>query len=279
MKTLLSLVAALLLALPATAQEGSFTLPPAAGTEASPEELLASATTRFGRAVEMLKRDRVVASSLFREAGAAYTAIYDAGIENHRLLLNAGNAWMLAGDVGHAVLAYKRAERLRPHDEQVQRSLAFARSRVGIDIRPSRTQRLIAFVTSWRGVIPRAWLTWAVLGGYVVLWVMATLRLTRHRGLSRPKLAVALGVLVLLGVGLIAIEQRLRVAEGEAVVVAAAGVTARNGPNEGVYDPAFDQPLPPGVEVRLLESREGWQKIRLLDGREAWVPRRTLEPI
>ncbi|MCW5753075.1 MAG: hypothetical protein KIT24_00025 [Phycisphaeraceae bacterium] len=243
------------------------------------EVLLDTATRKFDHAVELLPDDRLAATALFREAGAAYTALYDRGVENHRLLLNAGNAWMLAGDVGHAVLAYKRAERLRPADTHVQASLAFARSRVAMDVRPDRAAQFKAFVLSWRGLVPRPLVVGVVLTGYFVLWTMATLRFTPWRRYSRPRWAIAIGVVTIAALGLIVFDQRLRHAPGEAVIIAPAGVTARNGPNEAVYDPAFDQPLPPGVEVRVLESRESWLRVRLLDGREAWVPEHSLEPI
>ena len=34
---------------------------------------------------------------------------------------------------------------------------------------------------------------------------------------------------------------------------------------------AFPDPLPAGVEVRLLEARDDWARVRLANGRDVWV--------
>jgi hypothetical protein len=59
------------------------------------------------------------------------------------------------------------------------------------------------------------------------------------------------------------------------VVVRAAD--ARLGPGVNAYASAFGGPLSEGVEVEVLERREGWTKIRPVDGRIAWVKADSLE--
>ena len=43
--------------------------------------------------------------------------------------------------------------------------------------------------------------------------------------------------------------------------------------------PRFSAPLPGGVEVRLIEDRNGWSHVRLADGRDAWLRRATLRAV
>src|SRR5690606_30939064 len=64
---------------------------------------------------------------------------------------------LLAGDVGRAVLAYRRAERLDPRAPRGRSSLTYARSLVGTAA-PEGGQALAEdALLWWRGVVPRPW--------------------------------------------------------------------------------------------------------------------------
>jgi hypothetical protein len=267
-------LALLVWASPAPAQTGQ-----RLGSQASPSELLAAAEARFDLAVQRFKDEKVLTPALFREAAMAYDAILDGGVVNARLLLNAGNAWLLAGDTGRAVLAYRRAERLKPVDLTVQKSLAHARAQVGLALAPSAGYRLSSALMAWRGWIPRSWILTGALGAYALLWTMAAARFTPWSRLSRPGLAwVCAGAAGLCTLMLWA-DRRASSGSRDGVIVAPAGADARNGPSSGVYDPSFDQPLAPGVEVKVLEERLGWVRVLLIDGRETWVEARAIERV
>lgn len=249
------------------------------GSQASPSELLAGAEAKFDLAVQRFKDEKVITPALFREAAMAYDAILGGGVINARLLLNAGNAWLLAGDTGRAVLAYRRAERLKPVDVTVQKSLAYARSQVGLALAPSAGHRLSGAIMAWRGWIPRAWILGAAFGAYGLLWLMAAARFTPWKRCSRPGLAwLCAGVAGLCTLMLWA-DRRASTGSRDGVIVAPAGADARNGPSSGVYDPSFDQPLAPGVEVTVIEERLGWVRVLLIDGRETWVESRAIERV
>ena len=42
---------------------------------------------------------------------------------------------------------------------------------------------------------------------------------------------------------------------------------------------AFPQPLPAGVELRILEERAPWLRVRLANGRDAWLNRSSVTRI
>jgi tetratricopeptide (TPR) repeat protein len=63
----------------------------------------------------------------YAEAATAYEQILAQGIESGAVQYNLGNAYLKAGDVGRAVLAYERARRLIPGDPDLAANLGFAR--------------------------------------------------------------------------------------------------------------------------------------------------------
>lgn len=236
----------------------------------SASDLLQRAEDFFQRGVDRFERDGEVARALFEHATIHYDALVERhGIRNAPLLVNLGNAAMLAGDTGRAVLAYKRAEVLRPMDALVRRSLAHARARVGVELKPSVESRVRDLLLAWRGIVPRRAMLWTSLSAYVALWVLAILRLHGLAPWSRRMLLPAI-VLCTLPMALLFHEQRSIEKARDAVLMRDA--PALNGPSEGVYEPTFDRDLPAGVEVRLIESRHGWARVELIDGRETWVP-------
>lgn len=241
-------------------------------------ELLEHADAAFAEGARLHAEGDRAARARFAEAAAYYDrAIETGGVRNHRLQMNLGNASMLSGDVGRAVLAYKRAERLAPRSERVKDSLAFARSSVGVELRLDARERGRALLLAWRGLIPRSAMLWCFIGGYALFWIALAARAMGRK--PPPILYAASAGVALLALTLLLIERSILLSEDEAVIVSPTGADARLGPGEGVYAPAFDRPLAPGVEVRLLESRDGWRRVRLPDGREAWVPATSLEQV
>ncbi len=231
--------------------------------------LLQEATDLFDRGVALYDDQPEQARQLFAEAMIRYEAIVEHhGIQNTDLLLNLGNAAMLADDSARAVLAYRRAQRLSPDHPRVRRSLAQARARVGVDLDPSTGARLQGLLLSWRGVVPRSVLAGIALVGYMVLWALALCRLLGVAPWSRTLLVPAV-IATGLALGLLLFEQRVIASSHDAVVNR--DVMALNGPSEGVYEPTFDHDLPAGVEVTILEQRDGWVRVQLIDGRQTWV--------
>jgi len=251
--------------------------PPTTPTIPPPEVLLKQAQSFFQQGIDESERDPDRARLLFEQAMIRYQAIEDhAGIHNTRLLINMGNAAMLAGDVARGVLAYRRAQRLSPMDARVRDSLAQARTRVGVSFQPSLGTRLERLVLGWRGFIPRSALLITAIAGYVLLWGLALVHLLGVARWSRVLLVPAI-VGTLVSLSLLLFEQRVIHNSHDAVVLTQS--VALNGPSEGVYERAFDRPLLPGIEVRVIEDRDGWAHVRLIDGRRAWVRESALGAI
>ncbi len=241
------------------------------------QQLLDTADARFKAALIEKENASAMAPESFLDAARTYESIADMGFDNPDLWLDAGNAYLLGGDIGRAVLAFRRADLLRPYDRNVRSGLADARERVQISVSQSSASRATQFATYWRRFIPVPFM----IGGFVFLylgaWTVAIINGFRPALVPR---AVGLGLALAAGLiaTLVLVEHRTNDGDRSGVVVAD-GITARNGPSASVYEPTFTTPLRPGVELRILESRDGWHKVRLADGRETWLPQHSIERV
>ena len=61
------------------------------------------------------------------------------------------------------------------------------------------------------------------------------------------------------------------VGEARTEVVVTADETVARAADSALAPSAFPQPLPGGVELRIVERRLPWLRVRLANGRDAWV--------
>lgn len=241
------------------------------------EHLLEDADRRFKQAMDERAAGSSSAADGFRAAARSYEAVAQMGISNPWLHTDAGNAYLLGGDVGRAVLSFRRADLLRPHDPAVRAGLADARAQVQVSIPQSRRSRLTDIALAWRPHVPRATVFGVALALYVGAWIVAIVR-----SLTRGSVPGWIGVVCAIAAGAIGASIVLdhRVNDGRAAgVVIAEGITARNGPSAAVYLPTFTTPLRPGVELQILEHRDGWYHVRLADSRQTWLPEHAVETV
>jgi hypothetical protein len=71
-----------------------------------------------------------VARKAFARAAADYDELRRRGVHNPALCRNQGNAYLLAGDLPRAILAYRRGLHLAPNDSALLANLAYAREQV-----------------------------------------------------------------------------------------------------------------------------------------------------
>lgn len=236
------------------------------------------ATALMERADETLPEDPDLARSLYEQSAALYrSCVEDGGIDNADLHANLGNAELRAGNVGLAVVSYRRAERLDPTNPIARAGLRAARAQVPVIVNPDAPRFAIDALFIWRRWIPRS----AVFGAGVLAWLgLWALLGARVAGVWKAPAGwiVACGAVALLTLGGQYAEQRTLYSGNNAVVTALA-IDGRNGPNAAAYEPTFADPLVSGVECVLLESREGWRHVRLKDGRTTWLPADALETI
>lgn len=252
---------------------------PTAAEPLSPErqrEILREALNAFDQAVGIAHDNPAAAERLYRKSAAGFETLLDAETRNAALDYNLGNACFRLGELGRAILHYRRAERLDPADTALQANLRYARNRVEPYIEPTGGQRLIHRLMFWANrtsIQQRFWLaSIASLAG----WLGLTLRL---RWRSRPLLVLACLAIVLGLANAASVGWQLHDESHRPPAVVLGGEhLLRLGAGEG-YDSALTQPLGPGVELRVLSRRGEWLQVELRDAKTGWLPASAVEQV
>jgi tetratricopeptide (TPR) repeat protein len=218
---------------------------------------------------QMVTANQLYEAGGFAEAIAQYERLVDSGIREGRLFYNLGGAYFKLGDLGRAVLNFRRAQRLLPRDGDVAENLKLARAQTLDRIEVENEGAVINVVrrlVSWTTLDEAAV---AVLTLWIILCGLAVSAIIwRHRrGLL---LYMAGGIATLLILGLLSIGIRYIDEHGQPpAVVVAAEVKVRSGPGDN-YLTEFS--LHAGAEVRVVEQRGGWIRIGLPGGLQGWAP-------
>jgi len=237
----------------------------AAQDEGSPRSLVESAVETYTRALDTEERGARLAT--FRRAEHLFERVIAAGASNAEVYTSLGNAALLGGDLGEAVLAYRRALVLEPTHARALQNLGHARSLLPAWVPQPEPAGLWDSFFFWHRALPRSTrvLAAAVCFTLASLLVAASLR-TGLTPLRNAAWLPGLVWLALLGSTLLDTDARQR----DAAVLTAEETVARAA--DSVLAPgALPEPLPGGTEVQVLEPRPPWLRVRLANGRDAWV--------
>jgi hypothetical protein len=181
-----------------------------------------------------------------------------------------GNAYFIAGDIGRAVLHYKRGIEIDPRSPELRDNLAHARSFVQPAPPRESALSLTNIALSWRGIIARRALFTIALAGFIAFGVIATLAIARVR-IPRPRLLACSSLaLALLAIAPLGFETWTSTATPQVVLVDQ-GARVMSGPDASAYDPVFEDTLGAGVEARVLDERDGWLHVELGSGDRCWI--------
>jgi len=245
----------------------------------SAKDDLDAALSRLEEGTALLEEHDPRSNAILEESAAMIAQV----IEEHEIrtpgIYHAlGNAYMLSGDIGHAVLAYRKGEELDPTDTRLSESLAHARSLVTVSVKPDVSNRGWSSLLIWRGYIPRLALWVLFLSMFTIGWLACSARLV---GFVSPRTRIA-GIWLIAGsvipVGMLGLEWA-RFDGSTSAVITDAHVIARSGPDDTIYDPVFTDAIKPGLEAMVLESRDGWNQLELADGSLCWVPEYSVEMV
>jgi tetratricopeptide (TPR) repeat protein len=217
------------------------------------------------------------AQKLYEKAILCYEkVIADGRIQNAGLYYDVANAYLLKGDLGKAILNYRRAEKLDKSDRNIQTNLAFARGKRVDTIKEKTEKRMLQTLIFWHydfSLKTRFVLACVFFAGFC-----AALMVNIWFGRRAPATMAAIicGVLTLCLAGSMTGEALQ--GQKERGVITAAEVAARQG--DGLnYPTSFKDGLHAGVEFDLIEARPGWMHIRLSDGSDTWIPATSAEII
>lgn len=214
----------------------------------------------------------------YADAAAIYEAIVDSGLHNSTVYYNLGNAYFKQGDLGRAILNYRRAHLLAPRDPDILANLGITRAQTA-DKLEAPTEgtwaNVIQFMEEWLTLREA---TLLALGLWLLICLLLVIVIVKP--VLRRWLLIASGVMALfLVIGLFSITNRASAAENTPpAVIVAPQVDVTSGPGgAGQYLVEFN--LHAGAEVRVLESRSGWERITLPGDLQGWVPDEAVEMV
>lgn len=259
-----SVLCAVLMAAPAQALDA-----------AESQTLLMEANARFREANELAARDPAGAREIYGESILRFERILrEGGVRNGRLYYNLANAYFLGGDIGRAMLNYRRAELYIPNDPNLQQNLTYVRNQRKDRIEEQQRTKVLKTVFFWHYDLAAKTRVALFAAFFIALWVFASARLF----MQRPILNWAIGLCVILSAllfGSLTVQAIAQTNDASGIILAE-NTTARKGNGE-TYQPSFEEPLHAGTEFTLLEDRSGWYHIELHDGRRCWIPERAVE--
>lgn len=224
----------------------------------------------FRQANDLVSTNPEQAKAQYQKAVLYFQRIVrEGGVENGKLYYNIGNAYFRMGDVGRAILNYRRAERFIPNDPNLRQNLSYARSRRLDQVEEKAQVKVLKIFFFWHYDLNCVARFVLLLIFFDVVWICAGIYLfVKKAALSYAILAGA--ILSILLVGSLGIEsyQESRICPG---VIIAKEVTARKGDSK-TYQSSFKEPLHAGTEFNLVQDRNHWYHIELTGARRCWIP-------
>lgn len=206
----------------------------------------------------------------YSDAARLYDLLVKAGLEGAAVHYDLGNCHLREGDLGHAILEYRRALKYDPGFEPAQKNLEVARHLLKARVTPWQPSPWETFVQA----LPDGWLGWAVLLlsllGNVAL---GTAFFLGPGSLRRACVGIMVGAFVSAGMAgaLMAYARTVVAAHVPAVIIESAPVYS--GPEVKETSVAL---LPPGSEVIRLAQAGDWSLVLWGEGR-GWALSRDVE--
>ena len=212
------------------------------------------------------------ASEALRGAVLRYEQVGSSnGWSNGLLAYNAANAYLRLGDLGHAVLMYRRAEDLMPGNKNIRQGLLYARQQRIDEIKDPVSVDVARILIFWHYVLPTRIRASIFMTLWTIWWTGVLLNMLVIKGFNQRWLRPASVAFVLLGTALAVslAAESIETSRPPGVIIADS-LVARQGDGHS-YEPSFSSGLHSGTEFLVLEDRGDWWHIRLADGRETWI--------
>lgn len=224
----------------------------------------------------------------FRQALALYRQAMDRDGVSSQLYYNMGNACYRLGDMGHAVLNYKRALQLDPSNSDARTNLEFVKSH--LTDKPEDDSSFLGNVH--KSII--AWFTpdvWAWVAFLLFVVTMSALALYMFAGNVKLRKAGFFGGFILLAVFVYALVVAWTAAAGTGshgtAVVTVASTNLRSTPSSSnsKYDKVV--PIHEGTELEIVDSLATpddpttplWYDVKLNNTSRAWVAAVDVEKV
>jgi tetratricopeptide (TPR) repeat protein len=212
--------------------------------------------------------NKFYAEGKFADAASAYETILASGAVSPNLLFNYGNAEFKSGNLGKAIVAFRRAELLTPRDSEIRANLAFVRNQVqGSTVREN-------FWQNWLGNLSlNEWTIFAAIAFWLTFLLLAAKQI-------RPALAAKIksatwifAALTIFSGAILGVQAASHFSKLTAVVISTQAM-ARSGPFDDAQSAfaAHD-----GAELSVLDRRDDWVQVADGSGKTGWLPAKQVE--
>jgi tetratricopeptide (TPR) repeat protein len=238
---------------------------PASGSE-SAAELFLRANDLFQRGANSPEPER---SEKIRQAASLYERIVtEKGIRNGHLYYNLGNCHFHLGQLGRAILNYRRAEKLIPNNADLKQNLRSARSLRMDAIGRSQARSIYQTLFFWHYRLGLGAKLVLFSVAFSIIWMILLLRLFFPRVRLQWFLSLSLLFATLFGASA-GIESVVAKTVQSGVILAESTVP-RKGPGES-YAESLKEPLHEGTEFRLRDRQGEWVQVELENGLVCWL--------
>lgn len=214
----------------------------------------------------------------YQQAAKLYTALLKQG-KNSAVYYNLGNCYYRMEDMTHAVLAYERALKLAPGDEDIRFNLQMAREKT-IDKIVPRSEMF--FVTWWKALVNMqsadGWAMTAIVSlGMAVVLLLVYLFVEQLWLRKVGFFGGVFAVLLFLLANLLAWQQHRQMQESPGAVVVAPAAVVKSTPAHGGTDLFI---LHEGTRVDIIDdTMRDWKEVEMADGKRGWIELKLIERI
>src|SRR5437868_3017657 len=212
---------------------------------------------------EFVKANQAFAQGHFKEAISSYEALVQKREWSANLFYDLGNAYFRTGDFGRAILNYERALALERHHPEAVANLQIARDEArALEMQQTWLERYLQFASVNQYIIAAAGAFW--VGAFcIVALIFARRRSARLIALSILSFSVcALAILATYEVDRGSKGRALAIITGENVQARLATADTANSVLA----------LPPGSEIKMLNTRGDWVYAALPNNLRGWIP-------
>jgi tetratricopeptide (TPR) repeat protein len=219
---------------------------------------------------EFAKANQDYAQGNFKEAISGYEAFARSGQWSANLFYDLGNAYFRTGDFGHAILNYERALALERHHPEATANLQIARDEArALEMQQNVPERYLRFASVNQYSIAAAVAFW--------LGVFCIVRLIFARRRSAGTIILSVFLLFVFATGTFAIYELDHGSKGRGLaIVTDKEVQARLATADTANSVLA---LPPGSEVKILNTRGDWVYAALPNSLRGWIPAKSAEQV
>jgi len=222
-------------------------------------------TTKPNQAKELYNKSLLIFEQIIQEGN----------IHNGKLYYNIANIHYQLGNIGQAILNYKRAKQYIPNDPNLKQNLAFVRSQCQDKFTTNSQTKLLKTLLFWHYDLSPKIKTTSFFTLFILFWILLYIRLILKN--KNPPL----GLIITNAIFTIALFSSLAIENYQQKNYPKGVITAKTAiPRKGdalTYEKSFKQPLHQGTEFTLCEDRGKWIQIKLPDQRKCWLQKNKIE--